>query len=440
MPPSRSGDDRRSCIPISRHETAVPSSAAARNKIESPAFAAADPTVLTAADSAIAAGRDQLIALSHAIHAEPELAFEEFRSVEKTIEPLREHGFRIDKGIADLPTAFSAEYGSGDLVVGLFAEYDALPEIGHACGHNIIAAATVGAALGLAAVADACGLTVKVFGTPAEESGGGKVLMLDRGVFDDLAMALMVHPGPEDIAGARSLALADLSVTFQGRESHASAAPEYGRNALDAVTVAQVALGLLRQHLLPGQQLHGIVGSGGVAPNIVPGHAELLYYLRAGDSATLDDLMQRASACFEAGALATGCTHDIRKLAPTYTELTPDSALLSAYREQILELGRAPIAPELEAARPLGSTDMGNVTNVIAGIHPVIGIDAGGAVTHQPAFAAAAVNASADRAVLDGATALARTAITIAGDQFHRDRLSERVLQRQFQRRQEDIR
>ncbi|WP_244976241.1 M20 family metallopeptidase [Nocardia huaxiensis] len=396
--------------------------------------------MLTAADSAIAAGRDQLIALSHAIHAEPELAFEEFRSVEKTIEPLREHGFRIDKGIADLPTAFSAEYGSGDLVVGLFAEYDALPEIGHACGHNIIAAATVGAALGLAAVADACGLTVKVFGTPAEESGGGKVLMLDRGVFDDLAMALMVHPGPEDIAGARSLALADLSVTFQGRESHASAAPEYGRNALDAVTVAQVALGLLRQHLLPGQQLHGIVGSGGVAPNIVPGHAELLYYLRAGDSATLDDLMQRASACFEAGALATGCTHDIRKLAPTYTELTPDSALLSAYREQILELGRAPIAPELEAARPLGSTDMGNVTNVIAGIHPVIGIDAGGAVTHQPAFAAAAVNASADRAVLDGATALARTAITIAGDQFHRDRLSERVLQRQFQRRQEDIR
>lgn len=418
----------------------MPSSAAARNKIESPAFAAADPTVLTAADSAIAAGRDQLIALSHAIHAEPELAFEEFRSVEKTIEPLREHGFRIEKGIADLPTAFSAEYGSGDLVVGLFAEYDALPEIGHACGHNIIAAATVGAALGLAAVADACGLTVKVFGTPAEESGGGKVLMLDRGVFDDLAMALMVHPGPEDIAGARSLALADLSVTFQGRESHASAAPEYGRNALDAVTVAQVALGLLRQHLLPGQQLHGIVGSGGVAPNIVPGHAELLYYLRAGDSATLDDLMQRASACFEAGALATGCTHDIRKLAPTYTELTPDSALLSAYREQILELGRAPIAPELEAARPLGSTDMGNVTNVIAGIHPVIGIDAGGAVTHQPAFAAAAVNASADRAVLDGATALARTAITIAGDQFHRDRLSERVLQRQFQRRQEDIR
>ncbi|WP_067818660.1 M20 family metallopeptidase [Nocardia inohanensis] len=395
--------------------------------------------MIEASDKAIQADRDRLIALSHSIHGEPELAFEEFRSVAKTIEPLREFGFKINSGVADLPTAFTAEFGSGDLVVGICAEYDALPEIGHACGHNIIAASAVGAALGLAAVADACGITVKVLGTPAEESGGGKVLMLNRGVFDDLAMAMMVHPGPEDIAGARSLALADLSVVFHGRESHASAAPEYGRNALDAITVAQVALGLLRQHLLPGQQLHGIVGSGGVAPNIVPGHAELLYYLRAVDSAALDDLMQRASACFEAGALATGCTHEIRKLAPTYTELTPDSALLCAYREQIRRLGREPIAPELEAARPLGSTDMGNVTNVIAGIHPVIGIDAGGAVTHQPAFAAAAVNASADRAVLDGATALARTAITIAGDQFHRDRLSERVTQRQFQR-QEDIR
>lgn len=431
MPPSRGGDDSEPLKPISRHDSNVSALGAAPTT--------PDPALLAASDKAIEANRDQLIALSHSIHGEPELAFEEFRSVAKTIEPLREFGFKINSGVAELPTAFAAEYGSGDLTVGIFAEYDALPEIGHACGHNIIAASAVGAALGLAAVADACGITVKVLGTPAEESGGGKVLMLDRGVFDDLAMALMVHPGPEDIVGARSLALADLSVVFHGRESHASAAPEYGRNALDAITVAQVALGLLRQHLLPGQQLHGIVGSGGVAPNIVPGHAELLYYLRAVDSAALEDLMRRASACFEAGALATGCTHEIRKLAPTYTELTPDSALLCAYREQIRRLGREPIAPELEAARPLGSTDMGNVTNVIAGIHPVIGIDAGGAVTHQPAFAAAAVNASADRAVLDGATALARTAITIAGDQFHRDRLSERVTQRQFQR-QEDIR
>ncbi|WP_068014515.1 M20 family metallopeptidase [Nocardia mexicana] len=391
--------------------------------------------MLAAADAAIDAATDRLIALSHDIHAEPELAFAETRSIAKTLVPLRERGFAIETPVAGLDTAFTATYGSGELVVGICAEYDALPEIGHACGHNIIAASSVGAALGLAEVADACGITVKVFGTPAEESGGGKVLMLERGVFDGTAMAMMVHPGPYDIVGARSLALADVSIAFHGREAHASAAPEQGRNAGDAVTVAQVALGLLRQHLNPGQQLHGIVKAGGVAPNIVPGHAELLYYLRAVDSASLDDLMRRASACFEAGALATGCTHEIRTLAPTYTELTPDPALLCAYREQILGMGRVPLAPELEAARPLGSTDMGNVTNVIPGIHPVIGIDAGGAVTHQPEFAAACITPSADLAVTDGATALARTAIHLAGDQFHRDRLLERSIQRQ-----EDIR
>ncbi|MEU6833044.1 M20 family metallopeptidase [Nocardia beijingensis] len=386
-------------------------------------------------DAAIRAASAELIALSHAIHDEPELAFEETRSVAKTIAPLAERGFEIEVGVAELPTAFRARYGSGSLTVGVCAEYDALPEIGHACGHNIIAASAVGAALGLAEVADALDLTVLVFGTPAEESGGGKVLMLERGVFDDVAMAMMVHPGPLDIVGARSLALADVSVVFHGREAHASAAPEQGRNAGDAVTVAQVALGLLRQHLLPGQQLHGIVGDGGVAPNIVPGRAELLYYLRAVDSASLDDLMRRASACFEAGALATGCTHEIRTLAPTYTELTPDPELLLVYREQLAGLGRVPLAPEFEAQRPLGSTDMGNVTNVIPGIHPVIGIDAGGAVTHQPGFAAASVNASADRAVLDGALALARTAIAVARDDIHRDRLLQRLVQRQ-----EDIR
>ncbi|MEU2032187.1 M20 family metallopeptidase [Nocardia amamiensis] len=414
MPPPRSGHDR-----LHRNDHAVCSDADEAGR----------------SDAAITAASAELIGLSHAIHAEPELAFEETRSVAKTIAPLAERGFQVESGVADLPTAFRASYGSGPLTVGLCAEYDALPEIGHACGHNIIAASSVGAALGLAEVADELGITVLVFGTPAEESGGGKVLMLERGVFDDVAMAMMVHPGPLDIVGARSLALADVSVVFHGREAHASAAPEQGRNAGDAVTVAQVALGLLRQHLLPGQQLHGIVGDGGVAPNIVPGRAELLYYLRAGDSASLDDLTRRASACFEAGALATGCTHDIRTLAPTYTELTPDPELLFAYREQITGLGRVPLAPELEAQRPLGSTDMGNVTNVIPGIHPVIGIDAGGAVTHQPGFAAASVNASADRAVLDGALALARTAIRIARDDIHRDRLLQRLVQRQ-----EDIR
>ncbi|RVW11665.1 M20 family peptidase [Prescottella agglutinans] len=374
--------------------------------------------------------RSDLIALSHAIHAHAELAFDEHRSAAELVEFLRGHGFEVRTGVADLPTAFDARFGSGDLVVGILAEYDALPEIGHACGHNIIAASAVGAGLALAPLADALGITVRVIGTPAEETGGGKALMLERGVFDDVATALMVHPGPFDIVGATSLALSDIAVTFTGREAHASAAPEFGRNAADAVTVAQVALGLLRQHLAPGQQLHGIVSDGGTAPNIIPAHAEMLYYLRAQTAESLDELAARAEACFAAGALATGCTHAVRTVSPTYTELRPDPWLVDVFREEVVDLGRTPLPVELESSRPLGSTDMGNVTHLVPGIHPVVGLDSGGAVTHQPEFAAAAVTESADQAVIDGATALARTAIRAALDPDQRARLLEGVVRR----------
>lgn len=378
-------------------------------------------------DAAIRPVEADLIALSHSIHREPELAFEEFRSAAKIVDLLKQRGFDVQTGTADLPTAFEATYGSGELVIAVCAEYDALPEIGHACGHNIIAASAVGAGVALAAVADQLGITVRVVGTPAEESGGGKVLMLERGVFDDVAAAVMVHPGPIDIVGATSLALSDIAVTFTGREAHASAAPEFGRNAADAATVAQVGVGLLRQHLSPGSQIHGIVSAGGTAPNIVPAHSEMLYYLRAETSDALAELTERAEACFAAGALASGCTHRIRTVSPTYAELSPDPWLTSAYREEITGLGRTPVPPEWERSRPLGSTDMGNVTNVLPGIHPVIGLDSAGAVTHQPAFADACITASADRAVIDGARALAGSVIRAATDAGERARLLQGV-------------
>lgn len=385
-------------------------------------------------DDALAGAHADLLALSHSLHSEPELAFAEHRSAAKTADVLSRYGFEVTAPYAGLPTALCAEVGSGELVVGVLAEYDALPGIGHACGHNIIAAAAVGAGIGLAPLADRLGLTIRVIGTPAEETGGGKVLMLERGVFDDLAMAVMVHPGPEDIAGASSLAMADVAVTFSGREAHASAAPQYGRNAADAATVAQVGLGLLRQHLEPGQQMHGIVSDGGAAPNIVPARTEMLYYLRAQSSASLDELTGRAFACFRAGALAAGCTHEIRTVSPNYTELRPDPWLVGAYRELIESMGRSPLPRDREGSRPLGSTDMGNVTHVIPGIHPVIGIDSGGAVTHQPEFAAACVSASADRAVLDGARALAGTVVAAASDPAQRARLLAGVEQRRAAR------
>jgi amidohydrolase len=364
-----------------------------------------------------------LVELSHAIHAEPELAFAEHRSSAKTQALVAERGFEITAAPGGLVTAFRADFGSGPLAVGVCAEYDALPGIGHACGHNIIAASAVGTALALAEVADELGLTVALVGTPAEEFGGGKVLLLNAGVFDDLALAVMVHPGPVDIAAARSLALSAVRVDYCGREAHASAAPYLGVNAADAATVAQVAIGLLRQQLAPGQQVHGIVTDGGQAANVIPGHTTLQYTMRGTEPSSLAELEAKAGDCFLAGAVATGCDYRVENTEPTYESLKPDPWLADIFRAEMMRVGRTPLGKELEAAHPVGSTDMGNVTHVLPGIHPIIGIDAGGASLHQPDFTAAAAGPSADTAVIEGAIMLARTVVHLAESPDERNRV-----------------
>ncbi|KUI45209.1 peptidase M20 [Mycobacterium sp. IS-1590] len=385
-----------------------------------PALTASD-----AVEDAVRRRSDDLVELSHSIHAEPELAFAEHRSCAKTQALVAEYGFEITPAPAGLETAFRAEYGSGPLVVGVCAEYDALPGIGHACGHNIIAASAVGTALALADVADRLGLTVVLLGTPAEEAGGGKVLLLNAGTFDDIAASVMLHPGPLDIAAARSLALSQVAVRYEGREAHAAVAPYLGINAVDAITVAQVAIGLLRQQMAPGQMAHGIVTDGGQATNVIPARAEMQYTMRANDAASLHELEQRMADCFLAGAVATGCGHDVTETEPSYHELTPDTWLAETFRAEMQRMGREPVAPELEAALPLGSTDMGNVTQVMPGIHPIVGIDAGGASIHQPPFAEAAAGPSADKAVIEGAVMLARTVVRLAETPGERDRILE---------------
>jgi amidohydrolase len=380
-------------------------------------------TALESVEDLVRRRGGDLVELSHAIHAEPELAFAEHRSCAKAQALVAERGFEITPRVAGLDTAFRADFGSGPLVVGICAEYDALPEIGHACGHNIIAASAVGTALALAEVADDLGLTVALLGTPAEEAGGGKALMLQAGTFDDVAVAVMVHPGPGDIAAARSLALSEVTVHYRGKESHAAVAPYLGRNAADAVTVAQVAIGLLRQQLAPGQMMHGIVTDGGQAVNVIPGHSTLQYAMRAVESDSLRELEGRVFACFSAGALAAGCEYEIDSAAPAYADLKPDRWLSDVFREEMRRLGREPAAPEVEAALPMGSTDMGNVTQVLPGIHPVIGVEAGGATVHQRAFTAAAISPSADRAVVEGAIMLARTIVHLAQTPDERDRV-----------------
>ena len=367
--------------------------------------------------------RNDLIALSHDIHAEPELAFTEHRSCAKTQALVKERGFEITTAPAGLDTAFRADFGSGDLTVAVCAEYDALPGIGHACGHNIIAASAVGAALALAEVAEELKLTVVLMGTPAEEAGGGKALLLNGGAFDDVDAAVMVHPGPADIAAARSLALAEVMVDYRGHESHASVAPHLGVNAADAAIIAQVAIGLLRQHLAPGQQVHGIITDGGGAPNVIPGHAAMRYYMRATGKESLASLQQRVADCFRAGALATGSQCRIEPSGPAYDELKPDPWLSNVFRDEMARRGRTPLPAELETALPLGSTDMGNVTQAMPAIHPVVGVDAGGASLHQPEFTAVAASPSGDEAVIDGAIMLARTVIRLAETPEQRNRV-----------------
>ena len=376
--------------------------------------AASTPTpVLDRLDARVDASRDALVALSHAVHADAEVGFEEHTSSRRCAEDLAAGGFDVDLGVAGLDTAFTARIGTGDLHVGICAEYDALPGIGHACGHNVIAAAAVGAGLALAEVADDLGLTITVFGTPAEEGGGGKIVMLDAGLFDDVHLAMMVHPAPYEAVTMPCLAVQHLEVAYTGRSAHASAYPQLGINAADALTVAQVGIGLLRQHIHPTDRIHGIVTRGGDAPNIVPERTEGLWYARAADLDQLAVLLPRVRACFEAGALATGASLEVTTSSAPYSEMRADVEVGGLYHDQATAVGREfPAAPL--AAQLAGSTDMANVSLAVPTIHPMIAIEAGGAVNHQPEFTAACVTSSADRAVRDGALAMARTAAVAA--------------------------
>ncbi len=365
----------------------------------------------------------QLVELSHSVHATPELCFEEHASARAVAEALRAGGLAVTENVYDLPTALESRTGGGDLVVAVCAEYDALPQVGHACGHNIIAAIAVGAGLALAAVADDLGLSVRILGTPAEEGGGGKILMLERGAFHGVHAAMMAHPWPVERLTGTCLAVAHFDVHYHGREAHASAAPWEGVNAQDALTVAQVSLGLLRQQLAPGDQFHGVVTKSAGAANVIPGSLSARYMVRSLSAAGLAALRPRVEACFEAGALATGCTVSYEELSPVYSHMEPDAELLSIYRANAEQLGRRFEADDSGSPLPTFSTDMANVSLAVPTIHPLIGIETGGAVNHQREFAAACVSESADAAVRDGALALAWTAIDAATHPAVRERL-----------------
>ncbi|GAA4368839.1 M20 family metallopeptidase [Paeniglutamicibacter cryotolerans] len=364
---------------------------------------------------AVSAEHPALVALSEAIHAHPELGWQEHRAAAWTADFLQARGFTVERNYLDFPTALRAVFGTGSRRIGLMAEYDALPGLGHACGHNIITAASVGAACTLAGFAEEHDLRIELYGTPAEEGGGGKIEMLKRGAFAGLDLAMMVHPSPVDSAVANPFAVAHQHVEYKGKSAHAAAYPDQGVNANDAFLIAQMAIGLLRQQLPKETRVHGVQTRGGEAPNAIPETTTGRWYVRAETLAELEPLNERVNKCFEAGALATGCALEITPESEPYSEFRTDERALAIYTRHAISLGRSFDAPPEQATMNRASTDMGNVSQLVPAIHPYIGLGCFPAANHQPEFAAHCVGDAANLAIHDGAAALALTALEYLG-------------------------
>jgi amidohydrolase len=284
---------------------------------------------------------DELISASHAIHAKPELAFQEHFAHELLTDRVEEAGLPVERGACGLDTAFVSTFGNKGVEVGILSEYDALPGIGHACGHNIIATTGLGASLALAKLGAALPGRVRYLGTPAEEAGGGKEIMAQAGAFDGLDTAMMVHPAGINLVTMPSVAMNEVRVTFTGKAAHASAMPFAGINALDALVSAYQSIAQLRQHIRQNERIHGIFNEAGLAPNIVPDRAVGTFYVRAADGIALAELKTRVKNCFEAGALAAGCDVEIQWALGDYLEIKDCWPLAERYKANAESLGRS---------------------------------------------------------------------------------------------------
>ena len=358
-----------------------------------------------------------LLDLSHDIHAHPELGFNEHHAAATVARVLGDHGIDAQVGAWDLDTAVHARIGDGEPTVALIAEYDALPQIGHGCGHNVICATAVGAFLALHELGDDLEGSVELIGTPAEEGGGGKELIARAGGFDDIDAVLMVHPFGMDVAAHPWLGVRQVQVTFHGTAAHASFMPFLGRNALDAVVQTYNSVSQLRQHMLPSDRIHGIITEGGHAPNIVPDRASAHFYVRSAEPETLVTLTERMSAIIDAAALATGTTADVTwDVCPPYLPVRSNRPLAAQYAMNVSDRGRQVLPEGIAPSEFAGSTDLGNVSVRVPSIHPLLGIAPAEVIIHSVDFADWAVSERADAATLDGAIGLARTAADYLGD------------------------
>jgi len=357
--------------------------------------------------------RGELVEMSLKIHANPEPGFQEVKAASWLSSYLEGNGFQVERGVAGLATAWRATYGKGKPGIALLAEYDALPEIGHGCGHNIIATAAVGAGVASKAVVDALGGRVIVLGTPGEESQGGKIDMINRGVFEDVDVAVMVHPSMLNIAMVKMLACISLEVEFFGKAVHAAVQPTEGINALEAVILAFNAINSLRQHIREEARVHGIITDGGASPNVVPAHSAARFLVRAADYGYLEELKGKVLDCFKGAALATGARLEYHWGAKVYAPLKNNAVLAKLFSENLESLGRHIDIFDLQI--PIGSSDMGNVSQVVPSVHPMIAVAPAGVSLHSAEFASAAASEAGHKALLDAAKALAMTVADVLG-------------------------
>jgi len=362
----------------------------------------------------IDAHRHQLSELSLKIHSSPELGFKEVKAAVWLTQYLEENGFSIERGICELPTAFRGSYGRGKPAIAILAEYDALPSLGHACGHNLIAAGAVGAGVASKLAIDQFGGSILVVGTPAEELYGGKAIMADRGAFNNLDMAMMVHPGAHDTATTRALACQTLEVEFFGKAAHAAASPEAGINALEAMLNSFAAINSLRQHIRDKARIHGIITDGGEAANIVPAHSAGAFLVRAEDDAYLGELKQRVINCFIGAATASGARLEYRWGGIRYAPLRNNLTLARLFRQNMQSLGRK--VKLSDPSQAFGSTDMGNGSQLVPSIHPQVAIAPEEVLAHSPQFTEAAASEVGIKGLLDAAKALAMTVIDLVAN------------------------
>ncbi|MFQ5881684.1 MAG: M20 family metallopeptidase [Candidatus Methylomirabilales bacterium] len=364
----------------------------------------------------------ELLKISRFLHAHPELAFQEYQAAELLSRTMEQHGFTVQRGVAGLKTALTATAASGEgPTIAFLAEYDALPGIGHACGHNLIAASSVGAALALKIFLEKLPGHAVLVGCPAEEKGGGKIPLVEAGVFQTVDAVMLVHPSNRTEMVKKALGMRDVQVEFFGKASHAAATPHLGINALDAVILTFNNINALRQQLRADARIHGIITHGGKAPNIIPDYAAALFYVRALDMGYLEEVYQKLHGCFEAAARATGASYQVKRDGHDYHPHKLNYTLAQLFQQNLEALGVVvDQGPEDEG---LGSTDVGNVSRVVATLQPTITICGPELSCHMAEFAVASASPAGEEGMLLAAKAMALTGLDLLRDPEVLDRV-----------------